>query len=241
MSSNGKKDPWQVELELNGKLTKFKIDTGADITVIPEPVYSGVVPHPPLQLITAVLCSPGGTVTCIGEITVVLSYKSVNYSVRIFVVCGQNVNCLLGREHSCQMGLVKRVREITDHNVFGDIGLLKCEPVKIQLKDNAKPYSMNMPRRIPFPLLPLVEAELKRMKDEGIIEEVTERTECCAPIVPVPKKNGQVRICVDLKKLNEAVTRERYVLPSLDDIAPSLQGSKVFSKLDAASGFWQIL
>jgi hypothetical protein len=51
-----------------------------------------------------------------------------------------------------------------------------------------------------------------RMKDEGIIEEVTE---WCAPIVPVPKKNGQVRICVDLKKLNEAVKRERYVLPSL--------------------------
>ena len=33
MSSNGEKDPWQVELELNGKLTKFKIDTGADTIV----------------------------------------------------------------------------------------------------------------------------------------------------------------------------------------------------------------
>ena len=43
-----------------------------------------------------------------------------------------------------------------------------------------------------------------------------------------------------MKKLNEAVKRERYVLPSLDDIALSLQGLKVFSKLDAASGFWEI-
>ena len=86
------------------------------------------------------------------------------------------------------MGLVKRVREITDHNILGDIGLLKCEPVKIQLKDNAKPYSVNTPRHIPFPLLPPVEAELKRMKDEGIIEEVTEPTEWCAPIVPVPRR-----------------------------------------------------
>ena len=36
---------------------------------------------------------------------------------------------------------------------------------------------MSTPRRIPFPLLPLVEAELKRMKDEGFIEEMTEPTE----------------------------------------------------------------
>ena len=107
MSSNGEKDPWLVELELNGKLTKFKIDTGAYITVIPEAVYNSLVPRLRLQLTTAVLCSPGGTVTCIGEIPVVLSYKSVNYSVRIFVVRGENVNCLLGREHSCQMGLLR--------------------------------------------------------------------------------------------------------------------------------------
>ncbi|CAB4027684.1 Retrovirus-related Pol poly from transposon, partial [Paramuricea clavata] len=221
MSCNRDKDPWQVDLKLNGQPTKFKIDTGADITVIPEAIYSNLVPRPPLQSTTAVLQGPGGIIACIGEITAILSYKLVEYSVRIFVVRGENVNCLLGRELSTQMGLVKRVHEITDHSVFGDIGV-------------------STPRRIPFPLLPLVEAELKRMKDEGIIEEVTEPTEWCAPIVPVPKKNGQVRICVDMKKLNEAVKRERYVLPSLDDIAPSLHGSEVFSKLDAASGFWQI-
>lgn len=59
-------------------------------------------------------------------------------------------------------------------------------------------------------------------------------------MVPVPKSNGQVRICVDLQRLNKAVKREHLVLPTLDDIAPNLAGSTVFSSLDAESGFWQI-
>ena len=54
------------------------------------------------------------------------------------------------------------------------------------------------------------------------------------------EKNGNVRICVDLKKLNEAVKREHFMLPNLDDISPKLAGSSLFSKLDASSGFYQI-
>ncbi len=45
---------------------------------------------------------------------------------------------------------------------------------------------------------------------------------------------------MDLKKLNEAVKRERYVLPTADEIIAKLSGATVFSSLDAASGFWQI-
>ena len=44
-----------------------------------------------------------------------------------------------------------------------------------------------------------------------------------------------MRICVDLRKLNEAFKRERYILPTLQDVAPKLVGAKVFSKLDASS------
>lgn len=65
-------------------------------------------------------------------------------------------------------------------------------------------------------------------------------TDWCAPMVPVLKKNGNVRICVDLKKLNEAVKREHFMLPNLGDISPRLAGSTLFSKLDASSGFYQI-
>ena len=47
-------------------------------------------------------------------------------------------------------------------------------------------------------------------------------------------------ICVDLKPLNECVLREVYPLPRVDEILAQLAGSRVFSKLDANSGFWQI-
>ena len=95
-------------------------------------------------------------------------------------------------------------------------------------------------RRIPIPLLGKAEKEVKRMKDNGVIEEVTELTEWVSPIVSVLKPSGDVRICVGLKKLNQSVERECYVIPTVDDIVHQLRGSSVFSKLDAASGFWQI-
>ena len=117
---------------------------------------------------------------------------------------------------------------------------MNCEPVKIEPTDNAKPYCVNSAKKIPFPLLPKVKEELERMLEEGIIEEVTEPTDWCAPMVPVVKPNGKVRICVNLMKLNEAVKRERYILPTLEDVAAKLVGAKVFSKLHASSGYWQI-
>ena len=80
---------------------------------------------------------------------------------------------------------------------------------KIVLKVDAQPYSVATPRHIPVPLLPKVEEELRRMETLGIIEKVTEPTEWSAPMVPVVKRNGKIRICVDLKKFNESVKREK--------------------------------
>ena len=54
------------------------------------------------------------------------------------------------------------------------------------------------------------------------------------------QKTGKVRICVDLKPLNQSVLREVHPLPKVDDTLAQLAGAKVFSKLDANSGFWQI-
>ena len=67
----------------------------------------------------------------------------------------------------------------------------------------------------------------------GVIRRVDEPTPWCAGMVVVPKPNGDVRICVDLTKLNESVCRERHLLPAVDEILAQLRGAKVFTKLDA--------
>ena len=59
-------------------------------------------------------------------------------------------------------------------------------------------------------------------------------------MVVVPKKSGDVQICVDLKPLNESVLRETYPLPGVDETLAQLTGATMMSKLDANSGFWQI-
>ena len=59
-------------------------------------------------------------------------------------------------------------------------------------------------------------------------------------IFVVPKPNGTVRICVDLTQLNKAVRREIHPMASVDESLAKLANSKIFTKLDAKSGFWQI-
>lgn len=154
------------------------------------------------------------------------------------MIQGGDVNNLLSRVAAIEMGLVKRVNEVRD--VFGSCGQLKTEPVRIILREGAQPYAVHAARRVPLPLMSKVRDELNRMEKEGIVVKVTQPTEWCAAMVPVLKPNGNVRICVDLKRLNQAVEREKYVLPTMEEIMPRLSGAKFFTSLDAACGFYQI-
>ena len=78
------------------------------------------------------------------------------------------------------------------------------------------------------------------MEKSGVFSKVNDRTPWCAGMVVVQKKSGNVRICVDLKPLNRSVRREVHPLPKVDETLAQLTGAKIFSKLDANSGFWQI-
>ena len=103
-----------------------------------------------------------------------------------------------------------------------------------------QPSALGTSRRVPIPLMKAVKEELTRMEDQGVIAKVNEPTDWCAGMVVVPKKNGKVRICVDLTKLNRSVKRERHPMPAVEQILAQIAGAKVFTKLDANLGFWQI-
>ena len=78
------------------------------------------------------------------------------------------------------------------------------------------------------------------MEELRVIAKVNEPTTWCAGMVVVPKANGKVRICVDLTRLNQSVRREKHPLPTVEPTLAQLAGARVFTKLDANSGFWQI-
>jgi hypothetical protein len=59
-------------------------------------------------------------------------------------------------------------------------------------------------------------------------------------IVVVPKPNGDIRLCTDMCKANEAIVREKFPIPTVDDILHEINGCKVFSKLDLKYGYHQL-
>ena len=87
------------------------------------------------------------------------------------------------------------------------------------------------PRAVPYSLKEKVEKELDRLLKQGVIEKIN-FSEWAAPIVPVMKKDGSVRICGDYKMtVNQASKTESYPLPKIDDLLASLAGGKKIFKI----------
>jgi len=178
---------WTVLLKIGDTPVSFKIDTGADVTVMNMETFGKLHPRAQLLHSNIVLDSPGGSLNCIGHFTAEAEHKRRKYAITVYVVAGETVSNLPSRETAAEMGLVKRVEQI--NTVFEGGGTMRTEPVKIHLKEGAVPYAVHTARRVPLPLLPKVKAELQRMEEQGVVERVTQPTDWCAPMVPVMKPN----------------------------------------------------
>ena len=110
---------------------------------------------------------------------------------------------------------------------------------KIPLKENQKPSRQKFHRINPVQL-PLVEKEIKKMYDAGIIVHVR-YLDWVSNLVSVRKKTGEIRLCIDFRNLNKASLKDNYPLPKMDHILQRVVGSRRISLLDGFSGYNQIL
>ncbi len=116
---------------------------------------------------------------------------------------------------------------------------MKDAKVTLQVKETAKAKFLK-PRTVPFLLRERVEKELTRLEQTGIISPV-QHSQWAAPIVPVPKRDGTVRICGDFKTtINQASDTEVYPLPRVDELFADLSGGKHFTKLDMSNAYLQL-
>ena len=242
-----KEDWFHAKIQVNGQNIQFRVDTGADVSVIPDRFFkknSSVI-----QTTSKKLFGPGKTdIKVMGMFTATLETERAKTRQDLYVIKDLQ-EPLLGRPAIEALGLLQlvsvlRVPALTDvkrefPGLFAGLGKLK-KTYKISMKEDAVPFAVTAPRRIPLPMQEKVKAELKRLEEQDVIRPVTTPTDWCAPIVVVPKANEKVRICVDLTRLNDSVRRENFPLPTTDKLLAQLSGSTIFSKLDCNSGFHQL-
>ena len=122
---------------------------------------------------------------------------------------------------------------------FEGLGKLKDLELKLHIDDTIKPVAQPA-HKIPFKMRSQVERKLKELETQDVIERVEGPTPWVSALVPIPKKDSDLRICEDMRQANRAVQRERFPIPNLDLTLEQMNGAKVFSQLDLRSSFHQI-
>ncbi|KAK7939091.1 hypothetical protein WMY93_002417 [Mugilogobius chulae] len=262
---DGNEDEWIAHLNVNGVDVPLKIDTGAEINVMPLKLFNRLSPKPHVRRKKLNLRAYNNQPIPhkgVFRATIKGEGRSCN---ALFVLVEEDRQPILGLKASKQMGLIKRIHVIDStvlnntnterkdntespkttsdivkkySDVFHGVGCLP-NTYKIQLKDNAEPV-IHPARKVPVALKERLRKELQTLIEKGIIRKVEEPTDWVNSLVIVEKKNGDLRLCIDPRDLNKWIKREHFKLPTKSDITSAMAGARYFSKLDASSGFYQI-
>jgi hypothetical protein len=109
---------------------------------------------------------------------------------------------------------------------------------RLPLKPECPPVKQRLRRSHPDMALKIKE-EIQKQINAGFLI-TSEYPQWLANIVPVPKKDGKVRMCVDYRDLNRASPKDDFPLPHIDVLVDNTAKSKVFSFMDGFSGYNQI-
>ena len=241
----------ETNVEIDGVKMKMMIDTGASTDIIDEIAFEKIKQTRATQLEedTCRIFAYGSQsrLAVLGKFDANIRANGKQIMTTVHVLERKH-GSLLSFATASKLGLVDvKVNNVaTDSSlieqypsVFQGIGKLKNFEVKLHIDETVPPVAQSA-RRIPFHLRKKVSAELKKLEEQDIIEKVEGPTPWVSPLVVIPKKNGDVRLCVDMRMPNQAIQRERHPSPTSDDLVDALNGAKIFSKIDLRSGYHQL-
>ncbi|XP_033729471.1 uncharacterized protein K02A2.6-like [Pecten maximus] len=251
-----------VNPEVNGKLISMELDTGSPVTIVPASVYRKHFKDHELETTTLKLKTyAGDTINPLGLLQARVKLNGQTAVLPIHVVSDKCKGPpLLGRNWLSALTLdwteIKKAKnenlhyhtDVKDQNLLKqkyasvfkeELGTLKDITAQIKVKPGSDSKFCKA-RTVPYAIKPKVEAELLRLVSTGILKKV-ETSEWATPIVPIPKKDGSVRICGDFKvTINPVLDVDQYPLPKIEDIFASLAGGKQFTKLDLKQAYLQM-
>ncbi|XP_055621974.1 uncharacterized protein K02A2.6-like [Toxorhynchites rutilus septentrionalis] len=179
------------------------------------------------------------SLTIVGSFEAEIIVGKAKTDAEFFVVQGGQRD-ILGNNTSKQLGVLKvglHVNEIDmKKKPFSKISGVQAE---IHTKQHVKPVFQPL-RRVPIPMEEAVNKKLEELLDRDIIEVKQGPTTWVSPLVVVGKASGEPRICLDLRRVNEAIVRERFPMPVVEEYLARLCHGKVWSKLDIKEAFHQV-
>ena len=246
--------PILATVKVNDVSLTMEVDTGAFLSLISEETYHQLWPsnQPQLRPSEKVLSTyTGESLKVLGSLLVSVEYGVQKSQLELLVIAGSDPS-LLGRDWLLEIKLdwsklhhievPSALHKVLKKHatVFKDeLGEVRDTTAKIYVDPQVTPHFCK-PRTVPYALRGRVEQELDCLERDGIIQPV-EFSEWAAPIVPVVKTDGSIRICGDYKvTVNQAAKLDTYPLPRADDLFASLAGGKTFTTLDLAHAYQQI-
>lgn len=193
-TNSNKQGNWMLNLQVNGYKVTFKMDTGAEVTVISKQIYDNIPGEKSLTQPNKVLYGVGSQpLEVLGSFPCKLQHKGKTFQDEVYVIQSM-VEPLLGIEAIDRLELAVRVTNIGKQpdfkaefpKLFQGLGKMDKE-FEIKLKPGVTPYNLPTPRRISLPLLDKVREELGNMEAGGVISKVNKPTDWCAGIVVVEK------------------------------------------------------
>ena len=161
------------------------------------------------------------------------SHDNLNFSI-------ENKVDLTGLDESQKCSIYNMLKDSNISKVFSkdesDIGLARVAQHKIRVTDDSPICAR--PRRFPKPVSDEIESQCATLRSLGIIEPSDSSWN--SALVPIRKKDGSTRLCVDYRQLNNVTINDKFPLPNLQDSIFGLHGSKYFTTLDLVKSYYQI-